>query len=279
MPADLENLQCIRHEFLPYLLNFLREQTMHLLQGCTSSTPSPVKTPSSIKKLKRKSAVDSPNGNIATSTPLPRTGSIHRVRLFANSPMDSLTPGGSSMKRKGKPSPNPVTAISLTFDSPQFNGESSGNVSSSSSFLQKDWSLDVSLDAGVQSKSDTISLNDSTSIRHDGWKHGQRGGFQEERSTSFQTPDSNKRHLSDHIRSKHKHSFGEYLVTPEFEIRKKKSPQTKQDCDGTQNQSGKNKKHRSFKHITSLSEMPENVDFNISNSEEFPPMEPHSFTR
>ena len=59
----------IHHEFIPYFLNYLRYQTLHLLQSGKLGTPSPVKTP--------------------TQNCDPKNESRNCVRLFADSPSDS----------------------------------------------------------------------------------------------------------------------------------------------------------------------------------------------
>ena len=54
-PKALEGFENMRCEFVPFLLNYLRDETSHLLQGCRSTNQSPTKTPSSVKRLNQKS--------------------------------------------------------------------------------------------------------------------------------------------------------------------------------------------------------------------------------
>ncbi|KAL4239001.1 Codanin-1 C-terminus [Mactra antiquata] len=51
-PACLTELNSLKIEFIPFLLNYLRDHTIHLIQTSKSATPSPAKTPS-LKKLKK----------------------------------------------------------------------------------------------------------------------------------------------------------------------------------------------------------------------------------
>lgn len=63
-------------EFVPFFLNYLRDQTLHLLQSTRSTNPSPAKTPSA-QKLKK------PVHTI-------REDGKKRVQLFGSSPGDVL---------------------------------------------------------------------------------------------------------------------------------------------------------------------------------------------
>lgn len=70
VPEVLLSFQNERREFIPYLLNYLRGQTSHLLQKSKSASPSPVKW-----KQKAKPQISTPN-------PTVRTLSCKRVQLF-----------------------------------------------------------------------------------------------------------------------------------------------------------------------------------------------------
>ncbi len=47
--SELKDLDRIKPEFIPFFLNYLRDQSSSLLQGCRSRNQSPAKTPASIK--------------------------------------------------------------------------------------------------------------------------------------------------------------------------------------------------------------------------------------
>lgn len=278
IPAVLQDLNLSKAEFTPFLLNYLRDQTLHLLQGCPSTSPSPAKTPSSVTKLKRKTAVDSPGSNgTTTSTPLPRQGSANRVRLFMNSPMDPLTPAGESFRKKGKPSPNPMTSVSLTFDSPQFSDSS--HSTSTSSVFGKDSFIDNSLEARF-SKNDNIMSPAYTELfinRTPSHKNKSRTDYADHKASPFQVPEvSVIRHgrnsPSENLRSKHKHSFGEFLSTPDYEIRKKRSPHSRQEGESGRRSTGKKRMRDLRLTQKPLKPTPEKpTEFSLSN-DDFPPV-------
>ena len=74
-------LVSLRPEFIPYFLNFLRDQTLHLLQGGRSTTNTPAKTPG--MKYKQPQTTTTP-----WSANSSKRGSGNRVQLFT-SPMDA----------------------------------------------------------------------------------------------------------------------------------------------------------------------------------------------
>ncbi|XP_048244553.1 codanin-1-like isoform X2 [Haliotis rufescens] len=78
LPGGIESTDNLRTEFIAFFLNFLRDQTLHLLQNAKSSNTSPVKTPSTQK-------VETPVQKRATS-------SAKRVQLFSDSPADCFRP-------------------------------------------------------------------------------------------------------------------------------------------------------------------------------------------
>lgn len=63
----------MKEDFIPFLLNFLRDQTLHLIQGCRSTTTTPAKTPSSLLRLKKK----------PSSTPAHQVNKSKRIQLFS----------------------------------------------------------------------------------------------------------------------------------------------------------------------------------------------------
>lgn len=68
----------MHQEFVPFFLNYLRDQTLHLLHSTKSATPSPVKTPLS-EKVKK-----------TVSTAKKHDHRSKRVQLFSASPGDIL---------------------------------------------------------------------------------------------------------------------------------------------------------------------------------------------
>ncbi|XP_062593812.1 uncharacterized protein LOC134255305, partial [Saccostrea cucullata] len=77
VPKQLAELQHIHQEFIPFFLNYLRDQTIHLLQSSKSATPSPAKTPSA-QKLKK--SINEKKGS----------SSSKRIQLFGASPGDGI---------------------------------------------------------------------------------------------------------------------------------------------------------------------------------------------
>ncbi|XP_062584326.1 codanin-1-like [Saccostrea cucullata] len=77
VPKQLAELQHIHQEFIPFFLNYLRDQTIHLLQSSKSATPSPAKTPSA-QKLKK--SISEKKGS----------SSSKRIQLFGASPGDGI---------------------------------------------------------------------------------------------------------------------------------------------------------------------------------------------
>ncbi|KAK6181105.1 hypothetical protein SNE40_009036 [Patella caerulea] len=76
LPEEIIQHNKIRQEFIPYFLNYLRDQTLHLLQN-SKSFNSPSKTPSSN------------NNNTNRAVKKSNTGSSKRTQLFAASPLES----------------------------------------------------------------------------------------------------------------------------------------------------------------------------------------------
>ncbi|XP_033735346.1 codanin-1-like isoform X2 [Pecten maximus] len=76
VPNQLKEYSKLDQEFVPFFLNYLRDQTLHLLQSNRSANPSPAKTPSA-QKLKK--AVHSR-----------RQDGGKRIQLFGSSPGDGL---------------------------------------------------------------------------------------------------------------------------------------------------------------------------------------------
>ncbi|XP_069118288.1 codanin-1-like [Argopecten irradians] len=76
IPKQLKDYSKLDQEFVPFFLNYLRDQTLHLLQSNRSANPSPAKTPSAQKLGK-------------TVHPRRQDGG-KRVQLFGSSPGDGL---------------------------------------------------------------------------------------------------------------------------------------------------------------------------------------------
>ncbi len=70
--SKLSEVTNIRSEFIPFFLNYLRDQTSHLLRGCRSTSTTPAKTPTA-NKLRKLSMLNLKHdrGSAKTSTPLP----------------------------------------------------------------------------------------------------------------------------------------------------------------------------------------------------------------
>lgn len=56
MAGALKDYDRVKHEFVPFFLNYLRDQTSCLLEGCRSTNQSPAKTPASFRKHKNSNA-------------------------------------------------------------------------------------------------------------------------------------------------------------------------------------------------------------------------------
>ena len=267
----MQELECIRGEFVAFFLNYLRDHTSHLLQGCRSASASPTKTPASIKANRKTAPPEARTSTPASSNP-PKS---NRVQLFAGSPLDSL-----SVRRRGKPSPNPATGQHLSFDSP-FGADASPlapNHSRNSSFnesletrLHK--SCNASLDTSRGRASPNYSRNDSRQFRS--------------LNQSFQSPAGHRTspsdpHNSRHNRSNHRSSLGDFIVSPDPEnSRNWKSPRPGSRGDDIllsprgkrSGGKGKNCEPRRVKTIQfteSPSVLAQPTDFSISNMDDFP---------
>lgn len=93
----MKDFQHIHQEFIPFFLNYLRDQTIHLLQSSRSSTPSPAKTPSA-QKLKK--SVEGKKGS----------SSSKRIQLFGASPED----GNDDIKPANGSFFSPNTSVDIT---------------------------------------------------------------------------------------------------------------------------------------------------------------------
>lgn len=78
-PPDLQELNAIRQDFIPYFVNFLRDQTSAILQSNQSSSATPVKTPTS---LKYKSCRTSASKTSCQTLSNEKTSKSSRVQLF-----------------------------------------------------------------------------------------------------------------------------------------------------------------------------------------------------
>jgi codanin-1 len=87
--ALLKEFENSKADFVPFLLNFLRDQTLHLMQGWRSTSTTPAKTPGSLKlkkwasQSKKRARHSEPK---ACSTPVSR----NRQQLFVGSDNLSL---------------------------------------------------------------------------------------------------------------------------------------------------------------------------------------------
>ncbi|XP_076098062.1 codanin-1-like [Mytilus galloprovincialis] len=99
--GQLQDFGKLQQEFVPFFLNYLRDQTLHLLQSSRSAANSPAKTPSA-QKLKK-----SLNGSS-------KSESGKRVQLFGASPGDGLEDIKSSSAS--------VFSPNVSFDSPSYLG-------------------------------------------------------------------------------------------------------------------------------------------------------------
>ena len=94
-PSSLDEYEAVRHEFVPYFLNYLRDQSFSLLQYSKSATPTPSKTPASLQKI-AKAHNKGHNGE---------RSSRNRVQLFHENEVKPIT--------------EPNNANSFAFTTPQ----------------------------------------------------------------------------------------------------------------------------------------------------------------
>ena len=174
-PIQLKDFHYLHQEFIPFLLNYLRDQTIHLLQSSKSTTPSPAKTPSA-QKL-RKCVVEEKGSSASTSS--------KRIQLFGASPCDGI----DDIKPTTGSFFSPNTSVEIKTPS-----------------LKTPTNQDK---VGKGDKKSTSLCNQQTpagrnSAERDHKLKGGRGN----------TPHSGSKGNQDG-RSKHRFSLGEFLVSPE----------------------------------------------------------------
>ena len=231
-PKTLEELCSVQPEFIPFFLNFLRDQSAPVLQGCRSANATPSKTPT---VLKTQRAITFGEPKTKTSTPrVSGSGEGKRVQLFAASPSEgeSLTHPFSSGTMKAYHENSSLNFSSFessrnsVLDSPGAGSHTlntSGNAPVSPHPGSGHSKLNISPHPGFQVLDFSISpqagsvykrhaSNSGRPTPHESTPTGRRT-----RTSPFHsfTPDSH--------RSQHRHCLGEYLVTSS---RKKKSPNT-----------------------------------------------------
>ncbi len=292
----LQEFESIRPEFVPYLLNFLRDQTIHLIQGCRSASQSPAKTPTSFKKIKPTTCDAQAN---KTSTPLPSAPvKSNRVKLFS-SPFDLPV----VVRSKCKPSPNASTSVNLKFDS--FTSDASDNSTAGLQSFKREqtdsrWStgFDNSYSFNDGQPSGNSALNTSSpgienlpASKYDS-TFNKSGSFSHTpelfKASSYGESQHGSKHnksrhsTSETTRSKQKHSLGEFFRTPEYEVRKKKSPHSghREDPSHPSSIMGRRGKGRrsADKRIQPIRLLDESASpvFSINNLEDFPPMAAHN---
>ncbi|XP_074652779.1 codanin-1-like [Tubulanus polymorphus] len=110
IPDCLKDLDIVRHEFIPFFLNYLRDQSLPLLQSSKTANPSPAKTPVNISTK--------PENPSSIMRPASRRSSSNRVQLFSDNPFESPTSfRDKSFDNKFISSPNSSADSSSVFDS------------------------------------------------------------------------------------------------------------------------------------------------------------------
>lgn len=234
----LQNLSRIKPEFVPYFLNFLRDQSAAILQGCRSANATPSKTPT-VLKTQRSITFDEPNRK--TSTPRNQNSSeTKRVQLFAASPLE----GDSFIREQSHDNSSLISPTKNT----------SGNIYGSPG--PSSWSL-------YNSGANTSCSPVGGQYRRPGQRHG--------RSTPNDSVNSSWPH-QDHHRSQHKNCLGDFLITSSS--RKKKSPSAARRDEnsphGGRMSGGKGKGDRRPWQLMSPSEVSGGRVFTLANTEEFP---------
>lgn len=238
----------MHQEFIPFFLNYLRDQTIHLLQNSKSTTPSPAKTPSA-QKLKK--CVDENKSSSSSSK---------RVQLFGASPgdgIDDIKPTSGSFF-----SPNTSTEFrtpTLKTPSNQDNGGKGDRKAGA-----------VCVGESVKSQNFPAGRN---SVEKD---HKSRG-------SKSNTPHSGSKSNQDG-RSRHRFSLGEFIVSPEVSNssgKKKNSPfssgRKNERCTdntpspfATQVKSGHKKRHSvesDYRNFIQTAPV-----FSLGSTDEFPPV-------
>jgi codanin-1 len=236
------DFQHIHQEFIPFFLNYLRDQTIHLLQSSRSATPSPAKTPSA-QKLKK--TVEDKKGS----------SSSKRIQLFGASPDD----GNDDIKPANGSFFSPNTSVDITTPTLK--------TPTSASNVGKDQKSSP-VNCSVEKNNNSLSTGRS-GVDHKGPKSGRN-------TTSHSGSKSNQ-----DGRSRHRFSLGEFILSPEVTSsnKKKNSPYSsgRKNDRSTENtpspvptKSG-HKKRLSTESGNSRPCSPAPV-FSLGDSEEFPPV-------
>lgn len=202
----LRELERVKPDFVPFFLNYLRDQSSSLLQGCRSTNQSPAKTPASIKANKKANAPTKASHSTPTSVSNGRSTS-RTLKFSSNSPQEPVLPlppakrGGrtSSVSEFIEPSFGFTTPETSRDKSVSFNLSTGGGKSGGSSHRNR------------HRNSPTVEMGS--------------GGGGARQSNMFSTPDSGPR-------SKHRTSLADFFVTPEYDQRKRRSPNTSQGSQG-----------------------------------------------
>ena len=198
----LRDLERVKPEFIPFFLNYLRDQSSSLLQGCRSTNQSPAKTPASMKVNKKAKAPTKASHSTPASTG--HSSSTSRTLKFTNSsPQDYVPVLPLPPKRDGcTPSALNVSESSFGFATPETSRDRS---------VSFNWST-----GGVKSGGGSGHRKHRNSPVVDSG-HGSGGGARQSWSNMFQTPDSG-------LRSKHRTSLADFFMSPENDFRKRRSP-------------------------------------------------------
>ena len=255
-------------EFVQYLLNFLRDQSAPILQGCRSANATPSKTPTVLKSQR---SITFEEASVKTSTPR-NTGLPKRVQLFAASPLE-----GDSLTCLIDPS-RAASQNESSLNCPSFNTSRNTTGSVYDSPSQASYSLNSTGASGTNSYQFSpvpgghVSPHPNSGYRKQnnrltpGAEPFPQGKRNRNNSFGSYTPDSQ--------RSQHKHSLGEFFVATN--TRRKKSPTSNRRDDsspqippGGWKSHGKGKSGSDKKKWQSTAEVSSPV-FTLSNADDFP---------
>ena len=215
----LRDLEKVKPEFVPFFLNYLRDQSSSLLQGCRSTNQSPAKTPASIKVNKKAKAPA--KSSHSTPAVTGHSSSTSRTLKFTNSsPQEHVPVLPLPPKRDGgTPSISDLSESSFGFATPE---------------TSRDKSVSFSLSTGGGGVKSGGGGSGHRKHRNSPVVDGGHGGGSARQSWSnmFQTPDSGPR-------SKHRTSLADFFMSPENDHRKRRSPNTSQ---GSQSRKSSGKK-------------------------------------
>ena len=221
--STLNDASLVQAEFVQYFLNFLRDQSAPILQGCRSANATPSKTPTVLKSQR---SITFGEPALKTSTPR-NTGESKRVQLFAASPLE-----GDSLTHPINETRTGASHNGSSLNCPSFNSPRSNSVHENTG-----WSLNNSHSTTASPHGCTAASNSHlqrSPLRGSSQQVSSHPGSANRRASNRSTPESfaqGKRnrnnstglvHTPDSQRSHHKHSLGEFVVVSN--TRKKKSP-------------------------------------------------------